>query len=301
MNKDCRLKMLTFKFVFFVVWSVSLHAKECATRDGFLEATTEKNSVSPIPRHAHSKKLSEEGFVKGRKLLWSDEFNGTALNTNIWSRCNKGSSDWNRHMSLRPDLVQVKDGKVIMWGVNNNDKKADPRPFLTGGIHSRGKAFMGLGKVEMRVKFDDHQKGAWPALWMCGEKPDRKGRYWPWNGEIDIVERLNGDAFVYHTVHSGWTYVKKKKHPRKGSTARINKGEWNIYGFEITKTNLIWSVNGVETFKYKKINCKDPDQWPFERDFYFLLDMQLGGSWVGKVNRSTLPVKMEIDWIRVYE
>ena len=244
---------------------------------------------------------NEKGFVKDRQLLWCDEFNGKELNTNIWSRCTKGPWDWNRHMSTRADLVELKDGKVILWGVDNKDQKSDARPFLTGGIHSRGKAFMGLGKVEMRVKFDDHQKGAWPALWMCGEKPDVKGRGYPWNGEIDIVERLNGDAFVYQTVHSGWTIKKKKKFPRKGGKAPINKGEWNVYGFEITKTNLIWSVNGVETFSYPKIECNDPDQWPFESDFHFRLDMQLGGSWVGSVNRATLPVKMEIDWIRIYK
>jgi hypothetical protein len=29
--------------------------------------------------------------------------------------------------------------------------------------------------------------------------------------------------------------------------------------------------------------------------------MQLGGSWVGKVNPDDLPVEMEIDWVRFYE
>jgi hypothetical protein len=48
-------------------------------------------------------------------------------------------------------------------------------------------------------------------------------------------------------------------------------------------------------------NCHQKDKAEmFEREFFFLLDMQLGGKWVGKVEPSTLPVKMEIDWIRVY-
>ena len=29
--------------------------------------------------------------------------------------------------------------------------------------------------------------------------------------------------------------------------------------------------------------------------------MQLGGKWVGEVDVSTLPVRMYIDWIRVYK
>ena len=64
---------------------------------------------------------------------------------------------------------------------------------------------------------------------------------------------------------------------------------------------LVWSVNGEEPFHYPKIDYGDLDQWPFGKPFYFLLDMQLGGKWVGDVDRSTLPVRMYIDWIRVYE
>jgi len=29
--------------------------------------------------------------------------------------------------------------------------------------------------------------------------------------------------------------------------------------------------------------------------------MQLGGSWVGAVDSSDLPVEMEIDWVRFYQ
>ena len=238
-----------------------------------------------------------------RKLVWSDEFNGTSLDTNRWNRCKQGKSDWNLHMSTRADLVEVKDGMLVLWGVANKDTQTDSRPFLTGGVQSQHKGLMGIGKVEIRCKFEDHQKGAWPALWMLADKPDAQGRNWPWAGEIDIVERLNGDPFVYQTVHSGWTHVKNHKMdpPHGGVKADIKNGEWNIYGLEVKENELVWSVNGVETFRYPKTDCGDPDQWPFGKPFYFLLDMQLSGKWVGDVDISTLPVKMYIDWIRVYE
>ena len=42
-------------------------------------------------------------------------------------------------------------------------------------------------------------------------------------------------------------------------------------------------------------------QFPFVgKDFYLLLDMQLGGNWVGQVDPADLPVEMEIDWVRFY-
>jgi hypothetical protein len=32
-----------------------------------------------------------------------------------------------------------------------------------------------------------------------------------------------------------------------------------------------------------------------------MIDMQLGGSWVGKVDPKDLPVQMIIDWVKVYK
>ncbi|MGN0852367.1 MAG: family 43 glycosylhydrolase [Kiritimatiellia bacterium] len=236
----------------------------------------------------------------GYRLLWSDEFDGTALDATRWNRCEQGGSDWNRHMSARSDLVEVKDGALVLWGVANTDTNADPRPFVTGGVQSNGKGTVGLGKVEIRAKFED-QRGAWPALWMLPDQKDRLGRGWPWGGEIDIVERLNGDDFIYQTAHSGWTVAKKRgTMPPQGGKGKIRQGEWNTYAVEITPSFLIWSVNGVETFRYPRIDCGDGDQWPFGTPFYVLMDMQLGGKWVGAVDLSTLPVRMYVDWIRVY-
>lgn len=237
-------------------------------------------------------------------LLWHDEFNGTALDARRWNRCVKGPFDWNRMMSSREDLVQVKDGQLIMWGVRNDDKAKDPRPFLTGGVTSQRKGTLKCGRIEIRVKFED-QVGAWPALWMKPDVRDGQGREWPWDGEIDIVERLNGDPFVYQTVHTGWTLNKRHgdtpPHGNNGKGAAIIQGDWNVYALTIAEDALVWSVNGEETFRYPKINCGDPDQWPFQRQYYVLMDMQLGGAWVGKVKPATLPVRMYIDWIRVYE
>ena len=54
-------------------------------------------------------------------------------------------------------------------------------------------------------------------------------------------------------------------------------------------------------FRYPKTNCGDPDQWPFYMPHFFLLDMQLGGKWVGDVELSKIPVEMQIDYIRIYD
>ena len=289
-------------------WRMVFHAHNGATENGIHPrcmyiGDVEIGGVEGAPELRVGDRLVTCRIEPKREYrpLWSDEFNGTALDTTRWNRCGKGGSDWNRHMSTRPDLVEVKDGALVLWGVVNTETNKDPRPFITGGVQSEHKGTFKLGKVEMRVKFEN-QKGAWPALWLLPDQRDSKGRGWPWAGEIDIVERLNGDAFVYQTAHSGWTYTKHMGHaPKQGGRAPIRQGDWNVYAVEVTPHALIWSVNGVETFRYWKTDCGDPDQWPFGTPFYVLMDMQLSGKWVGKVDLSTLPVRMYIDWIRVYE
>ena len=236
---------------------------------------------------------------EGRRLVWHDEFDGDRLDTVRWKRCTRWNVDWCRYMSRRSDLVEVRDGLLVMKGVANSDTNKDARPYLTGGIQSASNAFLRLGKAEIRAKFEN-QKGAWPALWMCGRDKDAQGRGWPWNGEIDIVERLNSDPFVHQTIHTGWIRVLKQKKIPTSAKAPIRQGEWNVYGIEITENDVIWTVNGKETFRYPRVQPPGSDQWPFDRDMFFIMDMQLGGSWVGEIDPKTLPVNMYIDWIRVW-
>ncbi len=124
------------------------------------------------------------------KLKFTEDFKGSRLNDKIWTRIGPGTSDWNRNMSERPDLVAVKDGQLHAYGVKNGDLAADKRSVLTGGVSTHGHLAVKYGKVEIRCRLEA-QKGAWPAIWMMPEKPTAE---WPACGEIDIIERLNSDG-----------------------------------------------------------------------------------------------------------
>lgn len=228
------------------------------------------------------------------KLEFTENFSSSRLDEKVWTRIDKGTVDWNRNMSLRKDLVEVKNGLLILHGVKNDDLKADPRRVLTGGVKTQGKVSFLYGKIEIRCRFEN-QKGAWPAVWMMPENP-KKG--WPDCGEIDIIERLNSDDFVYQTVHSGWT-AKNPNNPPKGGKGKINPTGWNIYALEWTSEKIVWKVNGVETHSYARVG-DDPARYPWTEPFYLMIDMQLGGSWVGDVDESTLPCKMYVDWVKYY-
>ncbi len=70
---------------------------------------------------------------------------------------------------------------------------------------------------------------------------------------------------------------------------------------ELHSDSLVFFINGHRTFSYPRIKTDKGGQFPFtDHKYYLLLDMQLGGSWVGKVDPKELPVEMEIDRVKFY-
>lgn len=255
-----------------------------------------------------SQKLSEKPYVivqkEGReakkwKLVWEDDFDGNEIDSTKWSRIPKGESDWNKHMSTVDDVFRLENGSLYLRGINNPDTTKDPRPFITGGIWSKNKFAFQYGRIEIRAKLGSAQ-GAWPAMWMLAEL-DKYGKY-PLNGEIDIMEHLNYDTIIYQTTHSHYTLnLGQKENPPHGGTATVNANEYNVYGLSWYPDKIVFQLNGKDTFTYPRVDGVDKSQWPYDQPFFILIDQQLGGKWVGKVDQSQLPVEMEIDWVKVYQ
>ncbi len=230
------------------------------------------------------------------KLRFTENFNGKKLNAKLWKRIEAGKPDWNRNMSLREDLVSVKNGIVSIRGIRNDGKDpSDTRRVLTGGIMMKDLFTMQYGKVEFRMKLENGHKGAWPAVWMM---PQTEVRGWPNDGEIDIVERLNSDDFTYQTLHYGNGGPQDLMH---GGRGKIKNGDWNVYALEWTPESIVWTINGTETFRHMKGADDDELKWPWRTPYYLMIDMQLGGSWVGSVDEASLPIAMHVDWVKFYQ
>lgn len=233
------------------------------------------------------------------KLIWSDEFNtDNLIDSTKWSKIPRGGSDWDNYMADYDTLYAVTDGNLILRGIENGVAPRDTAPFLTGGVWTKDKFSFLYGKIEIRAKLESAQ-GAWPAFWMLAAN-NVNGRY-PRNGEIDLMEHLNYDSVIYQTIHSYYTLnLGERTNPANGTVPAINPKEYNTFGMEWFPDRLVFTVNGRPTMTYPKIETDKEGQYPFDQPFYLLLDMQLGGSWVGAVDATQLPVKMEIDWVRIY-
>lgn len=235
----------------------------------------------------------------GWQMTWHDEFDGNSFNPLHWGKCTRGRVDWNRQMTDDPKLFAVRDGNLILRGIVNPDTKTDPVPYLTAGVWTKDKvSFAPGGYIEIRAKMQGAQ-GAWPAIWML---PFDTSLIWPDGGEVDISERLNFDDYTYQTVHSPYTVnLGRTGNPKSSHTAAIDGKGYNTYGVQILQDKVVFFINGKKTSEYPKINGGAEGQFPYFRPMYLLIDMQLGGQWVGKVNPDDLPIQMDIDYVRYYQ
>ncbi len=230
------------------------------------------------------------------ELAWQDDFVGTQLDVTKWTLCKRGKDDWNKTMSDDPRLLKVYGGVLHLRGIIN-DRKDDTVPYLTAGVTGKDKFVLKYGKIQIKARFKNAQ-GAWPALWMLGAE----GR-WPAKGEIDLMEHLNFDNYVYQTVHSDYTETINKNTPKSTNTAEIKRDDWNTYGCEWDANKIVFTVNDKPTYTYPRMPEKGEKQWPFIQPFHFILSMQIGGKWVnasGPTNPAHYPAGMEIDWVRMY-
>lgn len=232
----------------------------------------------------------------GWQLVWEEHFDQEQLDDAVWSKIKRAKTAAYKYMSDDERCYAMRDGKLVLRGIVNDDRQADTAAYLTGGVRSRDKKCLEPGRIEVCARLQA-AKGAWPAIW-CGAF-DRTP--WPHGGEIDIMERLNHDTLVYQTAHSHYTVdLGFKKDPKQYGKAPIDPDGFNVYGVDIWPDSLVFHVNGVRNFVYPRIETEHEGQFPFHRGQYLIMDMQLGGKWVGEIDPDQLPVEMEIDWVKHY-
>ena len=52
---------------------------------------------------------------------WEENFNQEVLDTTRWTKIPRGTADWDRHMSDFDSCYAMRDGKLIIRGMNNSN------------------------------------------------------------------------------------------------------------------------------------------------------------------------------------
>ena len=246
---------------------------------------------------------SSQVAVENTTLKWSEEFNGTTVDTTQWNY-KLGASGWgnNELQNYTNGLnTEVADGslKIIVKKEGTGQKVGD---YTSARMTSTQK--VQYGHVAIRAKMPDYKgKGIWPALWMLGADITQIG--WPQCGEIDVMEYVskNPDQ-VLQTIHS---VANNHSNGTQISTDFIPlptiEEEFHIYGLLWKEDQLQFYIDSPDniTLTIDRPEDYNNDNWPFMKEYYFILNIAVGGNLGGEVDDLIFPSVMEVDYVRVYE
>ncbi|MGN8771086.1 RICIN domain-containing protein [Paenibacillus barengoltzii] len=230
------------------------------------------------------------------QLVWSDEFNGSSLNRGVWTpEIGTGYNGWGnnelQYYTDRPQNVQVTGGNLVITAQREN---YEGRNYTSARIKTQGLKSFKYGKIEARIKIPTGQ-GIWPAFWMLGESFRDVG--WPYCGEIDIMEHVNNESVVHGTVH--WDANGYASYGR--ASGNLDFSQFHTYSIEWDPSYIRWFVDGVQYNEIYIANGTGNTE-EFQKPFFILLNLAVGGNWPGSPNGSTpFPAQMLVDYVRVYQ
>jgi beta-glucanase (GH16 family) len=171
--------------------------------------------------------------------------------------------------------------------------------YTSARLLTRGRLETTYGRFEARIRIPRGQ-GIWPAFWMLGADIDRVG--WPASGEIDVMENIGREPGTVHGTVHGPGY--SGDHGITASYALPNAAfadDFHLFAVEWTPGEIRWLVDDREYRRITPANLPAGAAWVFDRPFFLLLNVAVGGAWPGDPDPSTtFPQQMLVDYVRVY-
>jgi len=175
--------------------------------------------------------------------------------------------------------------------------------WTSGRIESKYTFMPTAGKktrAEARIRFGnnpvDQQQGIWPAFWVIGQGCRDHTIDWPGCGEIDIMERINGQLIGHGTGHcSNVTNGGPCNEPiGLTKTVSIPNTDWHTWRVEWDRTpsdwkaeTITWFLDGVQYNQIRGGQLQGQDPIPAKGwkamtryQMYFVVNVAIGGDFV---------------------
>lgn len=260
------------------------------------------------------------------ELVWSDEFDGSVVDSTKWSferNCWGGGNNELQCYTNRTDNALVEDGVLRIIARDetfSGQSKQDDDPTYDAGdtsitrdytsarLRTKNKGDWKYGRIDVRAKLPQGQ-GIWPAIWMLPTDWEYGG--WPLSGEIDIMEAVNSNTGTFGnkthgTLHYGAAYPNNKYTGAEYSAPTNVWEEFHTFSIQWEEGEIRWYVDDVH------FATQISSRWytaasteahaPFNKDFHLILNLAVGGNWPGAPNgATTFPQELTIDYVRVYQ
>ena len=269
----------------------------------------------PTPRPVEILEEKAVGFMYDYdsltyELVWSDEFDYEGLpDPEKWGYDTGGHGWGNNELQFyTEDGNAWVDGEklIIEARMTPDGEERGGRNVTSARVISKDKGDWLYGRVEVRAKLPAGL-GSWPAIWMLPTDWEYNNT-WPDSGEIDIMEHVGFDLNNVHaSIHTLAFHhsigTNKGSGPKHIPTATE---EFHIYSIEWLpdRIHFFFDDDLVYTYDPSQYTSRVTfEEWPFDKRFHLLMNIAWGGNWGGSrgVDDDALPVRMEIDYVRVYQ
>lgn len=195
----------------------------------------------------------------------------------------------------RKENITVQNGILIITAKKESYKGSS---YTSAKILTKGKFAQAYGRFEARMRLP-YGQGMWPAFWLLGDNIDEVK--WPNCGEIDIMENRGQEPSITNgTVHGpGYSGGQAITKSYDLVNDRLDTG-FHVFGIEWGPKYINFYVDDV---LYNQITPADvTGEWVFDRPFYIIINLAVGGSFVGPPNSETsFPQTLLVDYVRVYK
>lgn len=241
------------------------------------------------------------GYVPSNyKLVWSDEFTSSSIDTSKWNyevNCDGGGNNEEQCYTQNSANSYIEDGKLVIKLLKQS---YNGKPYTSARLTTKNKGDFTYGYFESRLKVPCGQ-GLWPAFWML--PTDNAYGTWPTSGEIDIMEIL-GEAptVLYGTCHFGPAWPNQLQSGGQYTLSSSNFcQDYHVFGVLWTSSSITFSVDGKSYFTMNSTGQNwNMSHWPFDKRFYMILNVAMGGDWPKDPDPSITSAAMYVDYVRAY-
>lgn len=251
--------------------------------------------------------------IEGYTLVWSEEFDDTILDENVWSYehgfVRNEEDQWyqSNNVSCYNGMLHIVGKKERFRNPSYNASSSDWRynreyvDYTSASINtSQSKSWL-YGRFEVRAKLPIYP-GTWPAIWTLGVEKE-----WPSCGEIDIMEYYGNSIHANVAWGTDRRWVAKWDSSNKPMSHFLSKDSDWANQFHVWRMD--WTPDYIKlylddellntTYLSSTINADGSN--PFHQPHYLLLNLALGGKNGGDPGSIAYPITYLVDYVRIYQ
>ena len=230
-----------------------------------------------------------------KNIMFEVDMTGKDDDSNVSFRINLGQSDFTETHTIKISNAYVSE-------------VPQAEVYTSGRISTQNKVTFTYGRFEARAKVPAGQ-GFLPAFWLMSNDENVYG-VWPQCGEIDCMEVMGQNPNkVYGTIHYGLPHQESQGTYVTGGEETNFSEDFHTFTCDWEPGKITWYVDGIKYHEaqnwYSKAEDGDALTYPapFDQPFYIILNLAVGGSWVGNPDETTVYENnpFEIDYVKVYQ